>query len=356
MKVILLDGAVLNAGDFLIVERTKKILEHLIPNVKVEKLFRNVNLDDKLDLLNSADFIVYGGGPVYTPNEYPEGTPFVSNLSDVKTRCIILGGGIMDSFRHKNRFFKSNYFTNETVDFLHKFNMDDIPLCTRGWYEYSLLKNNGFSNVLMTGCPAWYDLNHINTTKLKKTSLSGEVNICVSEPAFVENFVYFTALLQFLRKQFPQAVIKVVNHREIKNEMKIIMENRFLENLGIEFVDISNSFEGLSVYDNCDLHIGFRVHAHIYNLSMRNISILLNEDLRGESINNALRLTQFSLKTGSRLDVLNIERRCGLNKLMTDIKNYIDRQNETGFFEYEIAYNIMKQTFENMKKAVSFIN
>ena len=178
---------------------------------------RNVNLDNKLDLLNSADFIVYGGGPVYTSQEYPKGTPFVSNLSDVKTKCIILGGGINDCFERREMLFKSSsYFTNDTFSFLKKFNMNGIPLCTRSWYGYSLLKNNGFTNVLMTGCPAWYDMKYLDVTKIRVPVLLGKIKICVSEPASVYNIPYLIELLKFLRREFPLAVIKLVNHNEIK--------------------------------------------------------------------------------------------------------------------------------------------
>lgn len=38
------------------------------------------------------------------------------------------------------------------------------------------------------------------------------------------------------------------------------------------------------------MHIGFRVHAHIYNLSRRNCSVLIEEDGRGAGVNQALGL------------------------------------------------------------------
>lgn len=43
--------------------------------------------------------------------------------------------------------------------------------------------------------------------------------------------------------------------------------DRFFEKIGVKMIDISKSVDGLRIYDDCDLHIGFRVHAHIYNLS-----------------------------------------------------------------------------------------
>ena len=63
-----------------------------------------------------------------------------------------------------------------------------------------------------------------------------------------------------------------------------------LNAIGVESRDISYSRDGFDIYNDCDLHIGFRVHAHIYNLSMRNISILIEEDGRGAGVNEALGL------------------------------------------------------------------
>jgi len=59
---------------------------------------------------------------------------------------------------------------------------------------------------------------------------------------------------------------------------------------GINYCDISYSHEGMEIYDTCDLHIGFRVHAHIYNLSHRHRSLLIEEDNRGAGVNDALGL------------------------------------------------------------------
>lgn len=55
----------------------------------------------------------------------------------------------------------------------------------------------------------------------------------------------------------------------------------WLERRGVDVRDLSYSCEGFSAYNECDLHVGFRVHAHIYNLSQRIPSVLIEEDGRG---------------------------------------------------------------------------
>lgn len=49
----------------------------------------------------------------------------------------------------------------------------------------------------------------------------------------------------------------------------------------INFEDLSGGAEKLSFYDNIDIHVGFRLHAHIWFLRTRKPSLLLGEDGRG---------------------------------------------------------------------------
>ncbi|MCR5176340.1 MAG: hypothetical protein K6C05_05760, partial [Anaerovibrio sp.] len=64
----------------------------------------------------------------------------------------------------------------------------------------------------------------------------------------------------------------------------------YLKNNNITFYDLSGSDVGFENYNDADLHIGFRVHSHIYSLSRRIPSILIEEDLRGYGINETLGL------------------------------------------------------------------
>jgi hypothetical protein len=59
----------------------------------------------------------------------------------------------------------------------------------------------------------------------------------------------------------------------------------WLESEGIDFVDISGSAENLiNHYSDTDLHIGYRVHAHIFMNSISKPSLLIAEDGRGKAL------------------------------------------------------------------------
>ena len=57
---------------------------------------------------------------------------------------------------------------------------------------------------------------------------------------------------------------------------------------GYEVVDTSYDLERIRFYDECDLHVGYRVHSHLYFLSQRRPSFLLHEDGRGRGMSSAL--------------------------------------------------------------------
>ena len=105
----------------------------------------------------------------------------------------------------------------------------------------------------------------------------------------------------------------------------------------------------------CDLHIGFRVHAHIYNLSKRNRSILLEEDGRGAGVNQSLGLSNIRVYDEVRQYKGDIVRKIQ-NRLHPVVNNYL--QNEiirnlercayTDWLEYRLAFLRMEFYYNKM--------
>lgn len=91
MKIAVMGGAFVNSGDFLIEQRSKELIE-TITGAKVDVLKRNIAYDDKTDILNGYDTIVFAGGPIFQPGIYPERIPFVSKFDEINVPVRILGG------------------------------------------------------------------------------------------------------------------------------------------------------------------------------------------------------------------------------------------------------------------------
>lgn len=290
MKFSILSGAYVNAGDFLIVDRCIKLIKNVFPDCEITVYERRKNLEDKIEELNRSDAVILAGGPAYVPNLYPETVPLVNNLDDITTKIIAIGLGWYGKQVDDSYLYEQYKFNDSTKKLLERIIKDSGYLTCRDWYTTRVLRANGFDKVLMTGCPAWYNLQHIEEDTLKSDIHVPFKKICISDPANSQNFGQALELIKYIKNKFTNANITFVFHRIEKNDKNYQSFRKQIEEQGIETVDISNSVDGFSVYNDCDLHIGYRVHAHIYNLSSHNISILVEEDGRGAGINQAMGL------------------------------------------------------------------
>lgn len=291
MKIALLSGAFVNAGDFLIEQRSKALLETNIPNAHVDVLKRNLCYDDKINMLNGYDMIVFGGGPGFQRRLYPKRMPFVSNLNAVTTPVAIMGWGWKGRSCEDAVIYRKRAFTSDMMRFVEHISKQTARISCRDWYTVRMLKEQGVKNTLMTGCPAWYRMDMIHHLKPKKSAFLDKINptIGISDAAFPQNAKYMRALLQILRDMWPEAKMKVLLHHGITKYNQWLTDKKDRAAIQYDVYDISGG-GGWSEYDTCDVHIGFRVHAHIYNLSMGSPSILINEDARGVGVNDALGL------------------------------------------------------------------
>lgn len=293
MRIALLSGADKNAGDFLIVHRSRQLLLALVDGCELVDFPRNTPLDSRLEELNKCDAVVLAGGPGYVPDMYPGRFPLVSDLSKIKPPIFALGmGGFTPTSKIEGiRFSESSRLLLDRIE------SDGFGLGCRDVLTQRLLQNNGYSSALFTGCPAWFDLSKVDEVRLLKAPRREDVRtIAISDPAILRNIDSPKYLASELAKAFPDARIKLVFHRGwtsdrfsspdlVKGQAELV---RWAESAGVEPVDISYSHEGFAVYDECDLHVGYRVHAHLYNISQRKPTFLIEEDGRGYGANDAL--------------------------------------------------------------------
>lgn len=297
MKIALMSGAYVNAGDFLIEERCKSLLLANISGAQVDIFKRNISYDDKVDMLNAYDLIVFGGGPGFQKNIYPGRMPFVSDMDRITTPIAIMGWGWKGPECSNTEVYRRKAFSPAMQQFIHHISRQSAHIGCRDWYTVNMLKEAGITNTVMTGCPAWYRLDLIENLHLKEKNIltNPKPVIIVSDPAFSKNMKHIHVLLGTIHAAYPQAHIKVLLHHGIRRHNRWLTEERHQIKMQYEIDTISGSAEGFKQYDTCDLHIGFRVHAHIYNLSMGTPSILINEDARGNGVNDALGLRNVSI-------------------------------------------------------------
>ncbi len=84
------------------------------------------------------------------------------------------------------------------------------------------------------------------------------------------------SLLRALVAEYGSEAVTVVFHR---HRQKTFM--RLCASLGLDSLEISGGAEGFEHFDRVGLHVGYRVHAHLYCLSHETPSYLIAEDSRG---------------------------------------------------------------------------
>lgn len=367
MKFFVLTGALINAGDFLITERTKQLLEEVYPNCEVVMYNRKKAFTtDDIELANSCDAIVYAGGPCVKNNLYPNIVPLVPDLDTLSAKIVSVGlgwGGATDDAPYRCTYSLSD----STKQLFARMERDASIISCRDYYTCSVLKNNGIAKATMTGCPAWYNIDWIKNGDTAKKNKEIK-KICISEPANLD--LYYEQcieLCKYVKSQFPQAELKLVIHRAGEKAGNYVSEKTIqrvkklkqtVENIGFVCEDISYGYEKIKVYDDCDLHIGYRVHAHIYNLSRGGISVLLEEDARGAGVNDALNLRHIKaynkkIMIPGRNKILNV----ACNKtVVTEVDDWINRMMQNNCLDYVQAHNQIKEYYQVMSEHIkSFV-
>lgn len=276
------------------------------------------------------------------------------------------GQSLVDSEPHNIYHF---HFTPQAQILLDRIASDGFPFGCRDIYTAQLLQNLGY-NTMLTGCAAWYDCLSDNITSTTFINKPIE-HICISDCAGLRNAnglnIYPTYsiartenIILTLKHNYPHAKLQFVFHRLMKPTHKPLLD--FLKANSIPSINIAGSSDGFTIYDNCDLHVGFRVHAHIYNLSKRNRSILIAEDARGCGVNDTLGLT--TLKCFDSRDFIfdqpnfeSIAKRLGRNnQYLTNQLNYlINSLEQTNWVQYNWTFHRMVFYYHQMIDHLSLL-
>ncbi|MEW6556097.1 MAG: polysaccharide pyruvyl transferase family protein [Elusimicrobiota bacterium] len=374
-----------NVGDFLYHQRIKELLDYFKPGEKHLELSLDKGvdyqkpLDDYLDKINTTRAILICGGPLYFPDLFPARIPVVTNFKKLKVPVIPFGwglGGTMDCYKN----FK---FTIESALFLNFIHNNCRFSSVRDILTQKVLNEYGYENVIMTGDPAWYNLKYFGL----KFNLPDKCGVKKIVFTTAQNLVHDTRLyllnkemIKTLRKLFPEQEIYLSVHKgrivetdalyyvrgivklkdkigkesmkkimsKIKNSLKQSLpwsKNRRLnelikiaKNLGYKTTEATGDLSKIAFYDTCDLHIGFRLHAHLYFLSIKKPSYLIYEDVRGQGFANTI----------------NSDRELPYNSpdvIETTIRNFQDDFNN-GFQQYKEIFTKLEGNFKEMEKFV----
>lgn len=331
--IVTICGAYRNAGDHLIGDRARALLRAFVDDdiVTVDRLAMT---EAHYDLYNKARAVILCGGPAYQREIYPKIYPI--ERERVKPPIVPLGLGWKSAAAKAPATFK---FTPPALDFIRAIHERIELSSARDPLTVEVLEKNGIDNALMTGCPAWYDLNFID----KPYRFSGEPKTIVySMPAVMQPGTW--EFLLWLTKRFPKARRIVSFHHGLvpsndkKGRQKATQFLRFSAAAmlrGWKINSLAGSLPKLeALYGAADLHVGYRVHAHLFCLSRRISSILINEDSRGVGQAKALGARSLVVDGGD------------IEPFKAEIEAHLDTRGEG--IERSVA--VMRDTFPTMQR------
>jgi hypothetical protein len=270
---LLLHRAIRNAGDFLIFERALALLSSRLPGADFRIGLASEHLAGQFSTaeIAAARAIIVCGGPGYQRRMYPGVYPLLP-LSQLRIPVVLMALG---SFYLPDRVSSPSglVFDGPSMQLLRAITAAGGILGARDILTAELLRGAGFDQVLMTGDPAWYDLEHIDDPF---TPPGRPVRLAFTPPANPLFFAQSFSLLEGMAEAVGATNITIVFHRDRQKPFDVLARR-----VGMRTIDITGSAAGFMIYEEHDAHIGYRVHAHLYCLSRGKVSYLVAEDSRG---------------------------------------------------------------------------
>lgn len=366
----LLTGAKKNIGDYLIVEKCKEHLRKFCGMSNYIEFKRWEPLENYLNKINSTKAIILCGGPGYRRDFYPNSFALTKKLTDIKVPIIPFGLGWSGQPMNKPELFS---FTSESLRALKFIHKNITYSSCRDIITKKILETNGLTNVIMTGCPVWHSIEHENQNFKKPSPIR---SIAISNSQNIVFHEQNSLLLKKIREYFGEDVkIFSVFHRGIKSDsLTPAREARSIkqlvktsEELQMHVVDAAYDVSKMSIYDQCDIHVGYRLHAHLYCLSHRVPSFLIWEDGRGLGASTSLSLNDVSaFKKNSFYPINNLATKilykAHLHKLLllnpSTVKSVIERIDnniKANFSFFDIVPSILSKRFQDLKKFLTSI-
>jgi hypothetical protein len=345
--IVILTGAIKNTGDYLIAYRATLLLKKFV-DPEIIELNRFDPIRDHLNTINKSRALFLCGGPAYTQDIFDGIYKISSFYDDIKVPIIPFGVGWCGQPFPDYENFRFSDLSMEILQKIH----DKIPVSScRDIITEKILQKMGIENVIMTGCPVWYDIDFLDHPVLNVNEVK---NIILTTPASQKYFIQTLKLINLVRSKFKKARIYLSFHRGIFPGIKTPPRKGLAYTLealtGIlrryKIKDVSGSLEKIDFYKHSDLHIGYRVHAHLLFLSAGKPSLLINEDGRGYAFSASLEFDNFN----------------GYDKqLILKISRSIDKNIETNFkFMNKVLSNIDTFYHKNMlyflQKTGDFLN
>ncbi|WP_161803866.1 polysaccharide pyruvyl transferase family protein [Pseudoalteromonas sp. P1-16-1b] len=325
------EGGSKNIGDQLITNSLISAIKDIKENdIHFDIIWRGDTWKNVQKIIESSDTIIFAClaiRPSMASREYP----FLKNIleSNIPIHVVSAGTALnVDS----DKIAIENYVDDESKKLLLALDEKCTTFTTRGLLTQRFCNSIGMKVSSFAGDVAFVERKYSDL----KFQLNQEIkNIVISDPHYSINYIsLLSETYKKLKSTFPSSNIKIALHGNNK-----VVKNFAIEN-NINFVEIyKDKDSGLRIYDDADIHVGFRVHAHVSMLKRRKYSYLFEQDGRGCDYG------------------LTIERKISIPAYRSDTKTFISRIKakifpQLSFFQTGVKDNLAEQ----MMAIVSYDN
>lgn len=261
-----------NVGDRLITVTTERLIRDVCGvDVGFTRVFCGSGWDDIKATVLAADFVLFACLSARRRMEaiYPAGLEIIR--SGVPFGAIASG---TSANMNATTISAATEFTDSSLAFLREFDRKAQFFTSRGVISQYLLRDAGCENVRFGGDVCFYDP-RFDARVFRPVERVRR--IAVSDPHHSIRYrKSFATLCHGLRRLFPKAEIDLLMHS------KNWVIEQLAADLSLPVRKLFVSPEGaLDLYDDYDLHVGYRVHGHVSALKRRKPSYLLEQDGRG---------------------------------------------------------------------------
>lgn len=322
-----------NVGDDLITQSALKIIKTINPNYKPLILFRGESLDfigqEKINSILCPGFSVKSGSYPNLFNLYSEIGGWVEKLYPV--------GCSFQHFTPSRNAYEVGMPDDQSLSFLRIVAKSRTIIPCRDYLIKEMLEEKGIP-ATYCGDLALYDPDNIGHAP----KYPGKIrSIAVTVQHKTRYLKQSKLLLAELARLYPEASKYIVHHSIKTADSQKVSDHA--RSLGYKEVDLSGKAENLAFYNNIDIHVGYRLHGHIYFLRNRKPSILLIEDARSFGVANsgALNIGTFDAMTFCdgklKVDLTAVEK----------ITDFLHQQEVSGFSDYGKTFEFIDETYRN---------
>ena len=277
-----------NLGDGFILNAIRRLLN--FSELRYTFSTKRILSDEDINKINGGRALIIAGANQLNDEYLPWPGFSLDVLEKIKVPVIPMGVGYAGNLNGTgNRCMSS--VTKGALQAIH----ENIQYSSWRCFRTTRYLNESLPELadkfLMTGCPVIYGEKLLSGYPFSEKT--EKIIFTPTERGHWRRREYAT--LNYILDTFPGAEVTMVLHQDFSQlsirESFYNLKNNFVlprhfhayaRKRGVIVIAPRTADEGEEIYNNCDLHIGSRLHAHIYSLSMCKKSFLTHVDGRAE--------------------------------------------------------------------------